>query len=149
MLTHDLIPSPLGPLLATFTPAGLCSLAFGEPPPAGPAAEHAALRRWLLAYWAGCPPPLDLALDPQVTPFQRRVHAALLEIPFGHTWSYSALAARVGSNPRAVGQANGANPLAIVVPCHRVLGVDGALVGYAGGLERKLALLRHEGAVLL
>lgn len=55
----------------------------------------------------------------------------------------------MGSNPRAVGQANGANPLAIVVPCHRVLGVDGALVGYAGGLERKLALLRHEGAVLL
>lgn len=92
---------------------------------------------------------MDLPLDPQGTAFQARVHQELLRIPFGQTLSYAELARRVGSNPRAVGQANGANPIAILVPCHRVLGRDGALVGYAGGLPMKLALLRHEGALLL
>jgi len=84
------------------------------------------------------------------TPFQRRVWAALVEIPAGTTVSYGALAARLGlpKAVRAVGLANGANPISIVVPCHRVVGADGALTGYGGGLHRKRWLLAHEGAVL-
>lgn len=83
------------------------------------------------------------------TPFQRRVWAALREIPAGETESYSALAARLGvpRAARAVGLANGRNPVAIAVPCHRVLGADGSLTGYAGGLERKRWLLDHERRV--
>lgn len=80
--------------------------------------------------------------------FQRRVWAALRRIPFGTTWSYAELAAEVGSVARAVGGANGANPVSIVLPCHRVIGADGSLTGYAGGLERKRWLLRHEGVLL-
>jgi methylated-DNA-[protein]-cysteine S-methyltransferase len=90
----------------------------------------------------------DLALAPVGTPFQQRVWAALREIPYGSTRSYAAVARRIG-NPdavRAVGLANGRNPLSIVVPCHRVIGSNGALVGYGGGLERKRRLLELEGA---
>jgi methylated-DNA-[protein]-cysteine S-methyltransferase len=82
------------------------------------------------------------------TPFQRRVWTTLRTIPCGETWSYGDLAATVG-NPkavRAVGLANGANPVGIVVPCHRVIGADGSLTGYGGGVERKRWLLEHEGA---
>ena len=80
------------------------------------------------------------------TPFQQSTWTALREIPSGHTWSYAALAARIGrpSAVRAVGAANGANPVAIVVPCHRVIGSSGKLTGYGGGLERKRWLLAHE-----
>jgi methylated-DNA-[protein]-cysteine S-methyltransferase len=83
------------------------------------------------------------------TDFQRRVWSALLEIPCGETWSYGQLARHIG-NPaavRAVGLANGANPIGIVVPCHRVIGADGTLTGYGGGLERKRWLLAHERAL--
>lgn len=82
------------------------------------------------------------------TAFQRRVWAALYAIPVGETTSYAALAASIGSPDavRAVGAANGANPVAIVVPCHRVVGSDGSLTGFGGGLPMKMALLRHEGA---
>ncbi len=81
------------------------------------------------------------------TPFQRTVWAALRDIPAGTTLSYSALAQRIGrpSAVRAVGLANGANPIGLVVPCHRVIGADGSLTGYGGGIERKRWLLRHEG----
>lgn len=82
------------------------------------------------------------------TAFQRRVWTALLRIPFGTTWSYARLAAETGSVARAVGQANGANPLCVVVPCHRVIAADGTLGGYSGGLERKRWLLRHEGVAV-
>jgi methylated-DNA-[protein]-cysteine S-methyltransferase len=83
------------------------------------------------------------------TPFQRRVWKALTDIPVGETLSYGALAHRIGkaSAVRAVGLANGANPVSVVVPCHRVIGADGSLTGYGGGLERKRWLLRHEGAL--
>jgi methylated-DNA-[protein]-cysteine S-methyltransferase len=84
------------------------------------------------------------------TPFQRMVWAALRDIPAGTTLSYGALAQRIG-NPaavRAVGLANGANPIGLVVPCHRVIGADGSLTGYGGGIERKRWLLRHEGVTL-
>ncbi len=82
------------------------------------------------------------------TPFQRSVWRALTEIPPGETRSYGALAAKLGrpTSVRAVGLANGANPVSVVVPCHRVIGADGALTGYGGGLERKRWLLEHEGA---
>lgn len=88
----------------------------------------------------------DLRLDPCGTPFQRTVWDTLLALPFGQTTTYGAIAARL-SNPRAVravGTAIGRNPLSIIVPCHRVLGANGALSGYAGGLERKRYLLDHE-----
>ena len=82
------------------------------------------------------------------TGFQRKVWAALREIPAGQTWSYGRLAAHVGEpgSARAVGLANGSNPIGVVVPCHRVIGADGSLTGYGGGIERKRWLLRHEGA---
>lgn len=90
----------------------------------------------------------EIAAEPGGTPFQRRVWLRLREIPAGRTWSYSELARAVGrpAAVRAVGAANGANPIALVLPCHRVIGKDGSLTGYGGGLDRKRWLLRHEGA---
>jgi len=90
----------------------------------------------------------DIATETTGTGFQRRVWAALREIPAGQTWSYGKLAQHVGEPgaARAVGLANGSNPIGIVVPCHRVIGANGSLTGYGGGIERKRWLLRHEGA---
>jgi methylated-DNA-[protein]-cysteine S-methyltransferase len=110
-----------------------------------------ATARWLGAYWAraqdgGPAPALDLSSG---TPFQRAVWAALLNIPPGSTSTYAAIAAAAGSPAavRAAGAAIGRNAVSLVVPCHRVLGSGGALTGYAGGLERKRALLAHEGGL--
>jgi methylated-DNA-[protein]-cysteine S-methyltransferase len=102
------------------------------------------------AYFAGELDAFDLDLDPQGTPFQRRVWDELRRIPFGETISYSELARRLGDPKlvRAVGVANGRNPISIVIPCHRVIGADGSLTGYAGGLPRKQLLLELEGALL-
>lgn len=108
--------------------------------------------RALRAYVAGDLRALDdLVVDPGGTPFQQRVWAALRTIPVGSTWSYRDLAEAVGSDSatRAVGSANGANPVSVVVPCHRVIRADGSLGGYGGGLERKTWLLAHEGALLV
>ena len=90
----------------------------------------------------------DIPTKTTGTGFQRRVWAALREIPAGQTWSYGQLAAHVGEPgaARAVGLANGSNPIGVVVPCHRVIGANGTLTGYGGGIERKRWLLRHEGA---
>jgi methylated-DNA-[protein]-cysteine S-methyltransferase len=102
----------------------------------------------LQAYFSGELTVFELQLDLRGTRFQQRVWAELQEIPYGETISYGELARRVG-NPkasRAVGLANGRNPVAIVVPCHRVIGADGSLTGYGGGLERKVWLLEHEAA---
>lgn len=92
----------------------------------------------------------QLEVDTGGTDFQRRVWAALRTIPIGETWSYGDLAAAVGNDGamRAVGSANGANPVSVVVPCHRVVRADGSLGGYGGGLDRKAWLLAHEGARL-
>ena len=101
----------------------------------------------LSAYFAGTRTEFDLPLNPEGTTFQLEVWAALEEIPFGETISYMELARRVG-NPdavRAAGLANGKNPLPIVVPCHRVVGSDGSMTGYSGGLSTKESLLTHEG----
>ncbi len=98
------------------------------------------------AYFSGELRNFDLSLAPHGTEFQRTVWRALLDIPFGRTETYGALARRIGSPraPRAVGLANGHNPIGIIVPCHRVIGADGSLTGYGGGIERKRWLLAHE-----
>jgi methylated-DNA-[protein]-cysteine S-methyltransferase len=99
-------------------------------------------------YFAGERDAFDLPLEPQGTEFQRAVWNALAAIPFGETRSYGQIAEKVGrpKAARAVGMANNRNPIAVIVPCHRVIGAGGALVGYAGGLERKTWLLDHERA---
>ena len=105
--------------------------------------------RQLTEYFDGTRREFDLPLRLQGTAFQTRVWQELTEIPYGTTWSYGQLAKRLG-NPnasRAVGLANGQNPISILVPCHRVIGADGSLTGYGGGLERKHWLLTHEGAI--
>ncbi len=111
---------------------------------AGPLPE--AIRQ-LREYFAGTRREFDLPLRLEGTAFQRRVWGALGGIPYGATWSYGELAKRIDrpKASRAVGLANGRNPLSIVVPCHRVIGADGSLTGYGGGLERKRWLLAHEG----
>jgi methylated-DNA-[protein]-cysteine S-methyltransferase len=105
-------------------------------------------RRQLVAYFAGRLRAFDLPLAPNGTEFQRRVWTELTTIPFGATISYAQLARRVSNATavRAVGAANGRNPIPIIVPCHRVIGSDGSLTGFGGGLSRKQWLLRHEGA---
>lgn len=119
--------------------------------PGGPASEDElrVLReteRQLRAYFDGALRAFDLPLAARGTPFQERTWAALRDIPFGESRSYAALAAAIGAPRavRAVGAANGRNPLSIVVPCHRVIGSDGSLTGYGGGEERKRWLLAHE-----
>ena len=102
----------------------------------------------LSAYFAGDLAAIDgVPVESAGTPFQRTVWAALRRIPAGETWTYTQLAARVGRPEavRAAGTANGANPISVVVPCHRVIGADGALTGYGGGIARKQWLLAHEG----
>ena len=111
------------------------------------AAPFPQARQWLRAYFAGRrPDPRALPLAPEGTPFQRRVWQALGRVPYGQTVSYGELARRTGSSPRAVGGAVGRNPISIVIPCHRVLGGDGSLTGYAGGVESKRRLLALEKA---
>lgn len=92
----------------------------------------------------------EVPLEPRGSDFYRRVWSELLKIPYGHTWSYGQLAANIGmpDMARAVGAANGANPIVIIVPCHRVIGADGSLVGYGGGLSRKRALLDLESETI-
>lgn len=152
--------SPLGPILLAASPAGLAGLWFegqkhwpdasaGWPQqPAHPVLTQAMAQ--LDAYFAGDRSGFELPLDlSRGTAFQARVWQALQAIPAGATVSYAALAERIGAPAavRAVGAAVGRNPLSVVVPCHRVLGAGGALTGYAGGLERKTALLRLEGVL--
>jgi methylated-DNA-[protein]-cysteine S-methyltransferase len=150
----DVYDSPLGPLTLGASPQGLTGLAFPgraaglderereQAALAGAAAE-------LAAYFGGERRAFDLPLDLRGTPFQRRVWAELRRIPCGATVSYSELAERVGRPDvvRAVAAAVGRTPVPIVVPCHRVLGADGSLTGYGGGLQRKRALLDLERRV--
>ena len=104
-------------------------------------------RAWLSAYFDGATAEIgDLPLDMHGAPFEQRVWRALVDIPAGQTTSYGAIAKKLGASraARAVGAANGANPIAIIVPCHRVIGSSGSLIGYGGGLDRKTWLLDHE-----
>lgn len=108
--------------------------------------EFARASDWLDRYFAGeRPEARELNLAPRGTPFQRAVWAKLFEIPWGETATYGDLARELGSAARAVGGAVGRNPISIIIPCHRALGANGSLTGYAGGLERKRWLLEHEG----
>ena len=100
---------------------------------------------WLNRYFEdGHPNPFELPLLPSGSPFQLRVWEALLGIPYGETVSYGALAQLLGTSPRAIGNAVGRNPIGIIIPCHRVVGANGQLTGFAGGIERKIWLLEHE-----
>ena len=121
--------------------AGLKDVVMAEPE--NSPALSAALR-WLEEYFRGEELKIEIALNPEGTAFQKRVWRELLTIPYGETLSYGALAKRLGSSPRAVGAAVGRNPISLLIPCHRVLGSDGSLTGYAGGVERKKFLLEQE-----
>ena len=148
-MVSALLPTPLGPLRAVATGRGLVSLRFDAGPPPEALRDDGAfsdLRAWLGAYFAGGRDPYPGPLAAAATPFQRAVWDRLMTIPHGETRSYGHLARAVGQpmGAQAVGAANGQNPLALVVPCHRVVGADGSLTGYAGGLRRKRALLELE-----
>lgn len=149
------IDTPLGPLLLARTEAGLAGAWFAlqkhhpaaiDAPERGDDPLLADAARQLRDYFAGARSAFDLKLDLQGTPFQRSVWAELLRIAPGATCSYGAIASRLGvpAASRAVGAAVGRNPVSIIVPCHRVVGSTGSLTGYAGGLDRKTALLRLE-----
>jgi methylated-DNA-[protein]-cysteine S-methyltransferase len=151
-------PSPIGPLLLAGDEQGLRQLYMDiqqhwTPPEQWFEAgnELDTVCRQLDEYFEGRRECFDVRLAPQGTQFQKTVWRALLQIPFGHTWSYGELAMHIG-NPkavRAVGTANGANPISIIIPCHRVIGSNGTLIGYGGGLERKQMLLQLEGSWLI
>ena len=145
--------SPVGPLLLAASNQGLLALEFGRGKPRAGWVESeeriAPFARQLAEYFAGQRREFDLPLDLRGTDFQKRCWQALLKIPYGETRSYADVARAIG-NPaavRAVGLANGQNPIAIIVPCHRVIGSDGSLTGYGGGLEAKRKLLELEGAL--
>src|SRR6201996_2498791 len=159
-ITWDTYESPIGPLTLIAGPAGLRGLWFPGKTPAPPESAKApqpAVAEQLDAYFAGELRAFDLELDMHGTPLQREVWRRLLDIPYGETESYGALAGRCDpgvfrtdvepwQRARAVGSANGRNPVSIIVPCHRVIGADGSLTGYGGGLQRKQALLDLEGS---
>ncbi|TAL72413.1 MAG: methylated-DNA--[protein]-cysteine S-methyltransferase [Rhodanobacter sp.] len=156
-LYYDIMPSPLGPLTLVADDAGLCEICFeSEHRPntkdtwQRDAGRLAKARTQLAEYFAGRRTVFDLPLHPRGTPFQLAVWEELLRIPFGITMSYGELAQRIGKPKavRAVGAANGRNPIPIIVPCHRVIGADHSLTGYGGGLWIKRALLGLEGRKL-
>ena len=156
------VPSPIGDLLLTGSDDGLTGLYMlgapgGRPPSTPPGARRepaafAAVAGQLRAYFAGERRDFDVPLSPQGSPFQLAVWSALTRIPYGTTSSYGEIARQLGkplAMSRAVGAANGQNPIAVIIPCHRVIGADGGLTGYGGGLERKELLLRLEGAAAM
>lgn len=157
------IPSPIGDLRVVTTPDGRAIRAIefspfkGSPlgePIGARSDEHPVLvaaASQLAEYFARQRRVFDLPLEPKGTDFQQKVWAQLQQIDFGETCSYGQLAKRLGMSPaasRAVGLANGRNPIPIVIPCHRVIGADGSLTGYAGGVERKQILLELEEQAL-
>lgn len=153
----EILPTAIGPLRVRFDASGaLASLRFpdegeanpAEPPTLGPAAQ--ALRRQLDQYFAGRRDRFEVTLAPHGTEFQRSVWEELTRIPPGTTASYGEIARRIGRPKavRAVAQACGANPLPIVIPCHRVIGTDGSLTGFGGGVALKRRLLEIEGALV-
>ncbi len=163
MAYFDVLDTPVGPLFIGGSEEGVHVIKFvdqreseavlvseveaaaGEPAQRGGPGSDEAVRQ-LEEYFAGSRTEFDLPLAPRGTPFQLKVWMALRSIPPGETTSYGAIAEEIGkpSASRAVGAANGKNPISIVVPCHRVIGANGTLTGYGGGLERKAWLLDHE-----
>jgi methylated-DNA-[protein]-cysteine S-methyltransferase len=162
---YDVVDSPVGPLLVAVSPRGLLRVAFDADPEAhlerlarvaGPRVLRSArqvdrVRRQLDEYFAGRRETFELELDLRAAaPFAERVLAELAHVPFGQATKYGALAAQAGAPgaARAVGTVMNRNPVPIVLPCHRVIGANGSLVGYGGGLARKERLLELEGALL-
>ena len=159
--THTVVNSPVGPLTLVAAGGVLAGLymnqqrhlpvpdTFGEPDAGQDGELFAEASSQLEQYFGGERTKFDLRLTLAGTAFQRRVWAALRGIPYGQTVSYGQLADRIGqpSASRAVGLANGKNPVGIIIPCHRVVGADGSLTGYGGGIERKRYLLAHEQRV--
>ena len=155
---YKIIDSPVGRLRLVATDDGLAGILFEREPPrpnpfdmVGEAQEHPVLvetERQLAEYFAGERKTFDMKLDFAGTEFQRKVWTALLTIPFGETRSYAQIATQIGhpSAVRAVGAANGKNPISIIAPCHRVIGSSGKLTGFGGGLPAKARLLALEGA---
>jgi methylated-DNA-[protein]-cysteine S-methyltransferase len=156
---YGFLPTPVGRLLVARDRAGVRLIHFNGPAKAGPYAQRGWERHdaafgdvatQLTEYFDGRRRVFELPLAPDGTPFQLRVWNALLDIPYGETISYGELATRIGdrSAARAVGLANGSNPLPIVIPCHRVIGSSGKLTGYGGGLPIKQQLLTLERGAL-
>lgn len=154
--TKTVVDSPVGPLALVEEDGLLAGLFMAEhrhaPDLDLPVSKAGlpAVREQLASYFARNLKEFDLSLALAGTPFQQRVWAALRTIPYGETWSYRELAEAIGqpSAVRAVGLANGRNPVSIVVPCHRVIGADGSLTGYGGGLAAKEWLLAHEAGTV-
>jgi methylated-DNA-[protein]-cysteine S-methyltransferase len=157
-LRHTVIETPIGPLTLVATPHALREVRFPNGRPVGPAdgpaePDHPVLAHaahQLAEYFDGSRLDFDVALDPQGSPFQLAAWRGLRQIPYGETVSYGEQARRLGhpGKARAIGAANGSNPLPVIVPCHRIIGSDGSLTGFGGGLERKAWLLHHERQVL-
>ncbi|HEY0452783.1 methylated-DNA--[protein]-cysteine S-methyltransferase [Actinophytocola sp.] len=151
-MVHALLDSPIGPVTLVGADGALTGLYMAEhryaPESFGPRDDGAfpAVAEQLTEYFAGARTEFDIPLAPRGTPFQQQVWAALREVPYGETVSYGELAATIGrpTASRAVGHANGHNPISIIVPCHRVIGTSGSLTGYGGGLPRKRFLLALE-----
>jgi len=166
-IVYAQMDTPVGAIWIASTHAGVCAIGIGErqperffawlskridpePPREEPKSLEAALNQ-LREYFSGSRRAFDLPLDVRGTVFQKAVWDEIARIPYGATTTYGEIAQHIGkpNAARAVGSANGANPLPIVIPCHRVIGADGSLTGYGGGLEMKAALLRLEGVFLL
>ena len=152
-MPRTVLDTPIGPLGLVASDAGLQAVLFDartlRPEGRSPVLDESA--RQLAAYFEGDLVSFELPLDLHGTDFQRRCWLALATIPYGQTVSYGEQARRLGLGPdaaRAVGSANGSNPLPIVLPCHRVIGADGSHTGFGGGLHVKRFLLEHEGALL-
>jgi len=149
-------PSPIGNLVLETTSDKIVRIKFNGRFEPDKSAENGnpfyrKIKEQLDRYFAGTLKTFNLPTSPEGTPFQQDVWNALTDIPYGTTVTYRQLAERLGNSDavRAVGRANGQNPVPIVIPCHRVIGADNKLVGYGGGIERKRWLLQHEGALLL
>ena len=152
-MARTVVDTPIGPLGVVASDAGVNAVLFdgGKLRPEGDSPVLAEAARQLAAYFASELVDFDLPLDLHGSEFQRRCWLALATIPYGQTVSYGEQARRLGLGPdaaRAVGSANGSNPVPIVLPCHRVIGADGSLTGFGGGLHVKRFLLEHEGALL-
>ena len=144
-------PSPVGTLYLTADEGGLTGI-WMHPAKTEDSPILSQAKVWLDGYFSGDPAEVTFPLNPHGTPFQKQVWELLLAIPYGETTTYGAIARemalRTGKekmSAQAVGQAVGANPIAIAIPCHRVVGANRTLTGYAGGLDKKEWLLRHEG----
>jgi len=154
-LAHRPVPSPIGLLHVTADDESVVAVWFAGQEPTGEPSDTAhpvldAAEQQLAEYFAGTRTEFDLTLAPAGTAFQQAAWLALRTIPYGRTVSYGEQAARLGdpNKARAVGAANGKNPIPIVVPCHRVIGSSGKLTGFGGGLETKAWLLEHEQRTL-